>query len=181
MIKGLMLLNNGVEDVEALATKALLVRAGLAIDFFTLEKTKKIETSYNTFVDVNYLADEVTLENYDFLVLPGGPHVAKWVDLDTKLDKIIEYFNNKKMLIAAICAAPLFLNKFNLLENKEFTAFPSVVRKINGNFVDLRVIKVDNIITSRGAGTVYDFAFLIVKTLLGDDALVTLKEKIAFY
>jgi len=35
-MRGLMLINNNVEDVEALATKALLIRSGLLVETFTL-------------------------------------------------------------------------------------------------------------------------------------------------
>lgn len=164
MKKGLMLINNQVEDVEALASRALLIRYGYSIDTFTLEDSKRLKTAYNQLIEVDYLVDEVDYKLYDFLVLPGGKHVFNWVDQDTILNEMILYFSNNKKLIAAICAAPLFLNKANLLEGKEFTIFHGLENDVNGIFDSkAKVITSDNIITGRSAGVVYDFVFEIIK------------------
>lgn len=180
MIKGLLLLNDGVEDVEALATKALLTRAGINIETFTLENKQLIKTAYNTNVEVDLLVDDVSSLNYEFLVLPGGKHVFNFLG-NEKLNKLILEFNNENKLIAAICAAPLFLNELNLLRDKDFVAFPSVVEEISGKYnSDLKVIKDGNIITSRSAGTVYDFVFEIVQTLKSIESVNDLQEEIVY-
>lgn len=180
MIKGLMLINNKVEDVEALATKALLTRSGMQIDTFTLENIKEITTAYNTKVIIDFLSNELDYKIYDFLILPGGSHVFNFVDEDTVLYDIIKYYNDKNKLIAAICAAPLFLNKLNLLKNKEFTSYPSVKNDIDGIYVNEKVVRSGNIITSRSAGSVYDFVFEIIKYLKNNKILIDLKEEIVY-
>lgn len=180
MIKGLMLLNNKVEDVEALATKALLTRAGFVIDTFTLEKDLIIETSYKTKVFVDYFFKDIKVNDYDFLILPGGKHVFNHLGNQDLSDLIIE-FNNQNKLLAAICAAPLFLNEVDLLKNKNFVAFPSVVEEINGKYNSrLKVVKDENIITSRSAGTVYEFVFEIVETLKTPEVVNDLQQEIVY-
>lgn len=157
MVKGLMLLNNNVEDVEALATKALLTRAGFKIDTFTLELDLLIKTAYGTKVIVDKYLEEVDVSDYDLLILPGGKHVFNNLG-NINLQELISSFNENKKIISAICVAPLFLEELKLLKNKKFVAFPSVVDRIEGiHQSDLKVTKDSNIITSRSAGTVYNF------------------------
>lgn len=180
-MRGLMLINNNVEDVEALATKALLIRSGLLVETFTLEADLNIVTKYQSRVEVDYLISELSLEAYDFLILPGGPHVFNFLGKSPELNELINYFNKQNKLIAAICAAPLFLNEVNLLTNQPFTAFPGVSGKIDGQYLEnKKVVKINNIITSRSAGTVYEFVFEILDTLMGSDAVNYLKKDIVF-
>lgn len=180
MKKGLILLNNKVEDVEALATKALLTRAGFNMTSFTLEDSLELTTAYNQKIVANYFISDVNEENYDFLVLPGGSHVSNWLK-DERIDNLVLKFNGNNKFIAAICAAPLFLNKVDLLKNKNFTAFPDVVSSINGNFLkDKKVVVNNNIITARSAGVVYDFVFQIVLELSDEATLTKLKNSIVY-
>ena len=180
MKKGLILLNNKVEDVEGLATQALLRRAGFQIDSFTLESTKEIKTAYNQKIVVDYLYDEIKDVNYDFLVLPGGGHVFNWLD-NINIDNLVKKYYNNNKLIAAICAAPLFLNKVDLLKNRDFTAFPDVVDKIKGNYIkDAKVVNDNNIITARSAGVVYDFVYEIIREFSDEMTLNELKKSIVY-
>lgn len=180
MKKGLILFNNKIEDVEALATKALLTRAGFSMTSFTLETTLDLETAFKQKIKADLFINEVKEHDFDFLVLPGGAHVTNWLE-NKALDKLILKFNENNKLIAAICAAPLFLNKVNLLKNKEFTAFPSVVEKITGIFVpNVKVVKSENIITARSAGVVYDFTFEIIESLTDKEQVNKIKNAIVY-
>lgn len=181
MLKGLMLLNNQIEDVESLATKGLLTRAGFKIDTFTLEEQLLIETAFHTNVLVDYYIDEINVQDYDFLVLPGGKHVFNFIGKSSKLKKIITKFNDENKLIAAICAAPLFLNEVGLLKNKKFVAFPSVVNSIEGSYQPTSKVVLDgNIITARSAGTVFDFVFKIVEKLKNTETVNELQKEIVY-
>lgn len=180
MKKGLMILNNKVEDVESLATKALLTRAGYNITTATLENNLTITTQYNLEVKVDYYLKDIDPTNFDFLIIPGGGHVFNWLNNDL-IKNIITKFNNDNKLIAAICAAPLFLNELGLLKSLKFTAFPDVSNDIDGIYQkDLKVVQTANFITSRSAGTVYDFVFEIIKYLDGTAKLQQLKNDIVY-
>lgn len=180
-MKGLLLLNNKVEDVEALATRALLVRSGFKIDTFTLEDDLTITTAFGLSVKVDLSIKEVNDANYDFIILPGGGHVFNWINKSSELTQLINKFNDDNKLISAICAAPLFLNNANLLLDKEFTAFPDVSKDIKGIYkLDAKVVKSGNIITARSAGVVYDFTFEIINYLNGLDKTNWLKSNIYY-
>lgn len=178
--KGLLLLNNGVEDVEALATRALLIRHGFEITTFSVEN-KIIKTAFNLEVHVDKLINEVIIEDYDFLILPGGAHVFNILGKYNNLNSLISGFNMDNKLIGAICAAPLLLNDLNLLVNKSFTSFPDVSNKIKGNYLaEAKVVRSGNIVTSRSAGTVYEFVFEIIKVLENEKSVANLMQNIVY-
>lgn len=181
MKKGVMIVNNNVEDVEALATRALLRRVGYDIVTATLEETLQLKTAYNLEFKADMKIDDVKEENFDFIILPGGKHVFEWIDKSEGLLNLVNQFNDKSKLIAAICAAPLFLDKSKLLSNKNYTAFPDVSSKIDGQYEkDAKVVKTANFITARSAGVVYDFVFEIINYFDGYELVLALKEKIVY-
>ena len=73
------------------------------------------------------------------------------------------------LFIAAICAAPIALNRAGLLEGHTFTSYPSVASDIDtGTRVDEVVVRDGNIITSQGPATTLPFAYALVEALGGD-------------
>jgi len=109
---------------------------------------------------------EVASEDYVGLLIPGG-----WnpVVKDEMLAMINEFFNSGKLL-AAICAGPRFLAKAGILNNVKYTT--SIVEWNQArreafdneddpfpreNFIDTRVVRDKNVITSKGISFV-DFA-----------------------
>lgn len=181
-MKGLMIINNKVEDGEALFTRALLIRAGFSIDSVTLEANKNITTAYNQKIVVDYLIDDISADNYDFLIIPGGGHIFIWQDNLEKMLPIINDFNNHNKLIAAICAGPLFLKDTKILENKNFTIFPGLETNIQDGIYrkNEKVVTDDNIITARSAGVVYDFVFEILEYYNEIGKIKKLKESIVY-
>lgn len=181
-MKGLMIINNNVEDGEAIFTRALLKRAGYTIQTATLEASLKLKTAYNLDFEVDMLIDDVDDNDYDFIILPGGPHVFDWQDKIDKLLPIINKMYDENKLIAAICAAPLFLKDTKILENKHFTIFPGLENQIsNAKYHDeLKVVRDQNVITARSAGVIYEFVFEILKYYNDFETLNKLKKSIVF-
>ena len=71
--------------------------------------------------------------------------------------------------VAAICAAPIVLERAGLLEGRKFTCFPGVEDQIASGEHQTDLVVVDgNIVTSRGAGTALAFAYALVDLLGGD-------------
>lgn len=68
--------------------------------------------------------------------------------------------------VAAICAAPIVLERAGLLSRT--TCFPGVEEQISGEHQTDLVVVDGNIVTSRGAGTALAFAYALVDLLGGD-------------
>lgn len=181
-MKGLLVLSHHVEDGEALATRALLIRAGLEVVTVTFENTLDIVTAFGLKVKADHFAKDVTYADYDFLIIPGGGYVAKVVDKYVNIKELAKYFNSHDKMIGAICAGPRFLGQVGLLNGRSFTAYRgSEVDMPKGIYLpSYKAIRDHNIITARGAGAVYEFANEIVKYLLGEEKAHALLNSILF-
>lgn len=181
-MKGLIIFHPNMEDVEALATKALLVRAGIVIDSITTSSNKWMETAFGQQVRADYFLEEIEADTYDFLIIPGGKYVGEIIQEDTEIKQLAKHFNDQNKTIAAICAGPRFLGQAGLLDNKQFTAFPgSEIDMPKGTYLPHEKAVIDgNIITARGAGVVYDFVYAIIKQMRGESKAKELLEDILY-
>ena len=85
-------------------------------------------------------------------------------------------------MVAAICAGPRFLGQADLLNGRSFTAYRgSEIDMPKGIYLpSYKAIRDHNIVTARGAGAVYEFAFEIVKYLLGEEKAHQLLNSILY-
>ena len=99
--------------------------------------------------------DEVVLEDYSCVILPGMINIASALH-DEKLISFLRSLNQQEILIAAISSAPILLAKAGLLEDTKFTGgiwqnffdyFEFLPRE---NFKAKAVLQDKNIITAVG-------------------------------
>lgn len=74
-MKGIILLANHFEDTEALVTIDLLRRAGITVDMVSIEKSVDLVTQYNLKIKAEFTVDQLNLNDYSFLIIPGGKAV----------------------------------------------------------------------------------------------------------
>lgn len=99
------------------------------------------------------------------LLIPGGSER----EFKPELMSLIQNLNKEKKLIAAICAAPEFLAKSGILNDKKYTTtlmpeYYEEKKEIDPfpryNYVESRVVKDSNLITAKGHAFI-DFALEI--------------------
>lgn len=181
-MKGLLVLSHHIEDGEALTTRALLKRAGLDITTITYEHTLDIVTAFGLHVKADQFARDVHLRDYDFVIVPGGRYVQMIVDHDVHIKELVKYYFEANKLVAAICAGPRFLGQAGILDHKHFTAYHGSEKDMPKGFYhpEKKAIVDGNIITARGAGAVYEFAYEIIKYTLGEDKAKGMLENILY-
>ena len=170
-MKGIILLANHFEDVEALITIDILRRANITIDLVSVVEKLELNTQSNITIKAEKLYEDISLNDYDFLIIPGGKAVFE-THLDShKTKEAVDYFYSKNKLIASICAAPGVLGKYGYLDNIEYVCFPSCEEFMPKGILmkEKRVVVSNNIITSKAAGTTFDFAYEIVKYLTSEE------------
>jgi protease I len=101
---------------------------------------------------VDVTVSQVSVDDYDALVLPGG--VANPDALRTDADAVafVRDFVNSGKPVAAICHAPWTLVEADVLRGRQLTSWPSLrtdVRNAGGTWVDEQVVVDGNLITSR--------------------------------
>lgn len=181
-MKGLLILSDHCEDTEALSTRALLKRAQIEVDTVTINPNKQIVTGYGLHVLVDYHKDDIDVDDYDFLIVPGGKYVAQIIDQDTYIKSTVKAFEMNQKLICAICAGPRFLGTMGVLKNKHYTIYPGNQNEAFGGVYhpELKAVTDGLVITARGAGATLDFAYEIIQFIQGEVAAKKILQNIAY-
>lgn len=182
LMKGLLIISHNMEDVEALGSRALLVRAGFDITMASFDDPKIIQTAFGLNIEVEEDAFNVHVEDYDFLMIPGGKYVGETVDNDKHIKQLATAFKAQNKMIAAICAGPRFLGQAGLLDWVHYTAFPGSEKDIENGFYhpDEKAMTDQDFITARGAGAVYDFVYEIIAYYHDHKAAKALLDQIKY-
>jgi 4-methyl-5(b-hydroxyethyl)-thiazole monophosphate biosynthesis len=177
--KVLLILAGGHEEVEAITQVDLLRRVNIGVTVAGLDGTE-ITGAHDIAVKADVLLDDVS-GDFDGVILPGGmPGTTCLAESETVLT-IVRNIHEKGFLCAAICAAPLVLDRAGILEGKKYTCYPGVEEKISsGTFIDSPVVQDGNVITGRGIGTAIPFALKIVESLSGREEAESLASKIVY-
>ena len=167
MTKVAVVFAEGFEEIEALSPVDVFRRAGFDCSMLGLESAS-VTGSHGIQVAMDGVFDG-NFADYDLVVLPGGmPGSTNLRDNQALIASLQEAAKAGKY-VAAICAAPIVLERAGLLEGRKFTCFPGVEDQIASGEHQTDLVVVDgNIVTSRGAGTALAFANALVDLLGGD-------------
>lgn len=159
-------LANGFEEIEALATVDILRRAEIPVTTVGIGG-KTITGSHQISVVADLTDAEFVYDSgVEMLVLPGGMPGTLELEKSVCVNSAVDKADSEGKFIAAICAAPSILGHKGLLRGKKACCYPGFEDQlIQATVVNDRVAHDENIITSRGAGTVYEFAAKLVELL----------------
>lgn len=117
---------------------------------------------------VTKVIDDVRIDEYDALILPGGAVNADTLRMNDKARMWIKKFMDMRKPIAAICHAPWVLASSGVLKGRTITSFFSIqddMRNAGAHWVDKEVVVDDNLITSRNPGDIPAFNKAILEKL----------------
>ncbi|PIP71941.1 MAG: DJ-1 family protein [Nitrospinae bacterium CG22_combo_CG10-13_8_21_14_all_47_10] len=163
----LVLLAPGFEEIETITVVDILRRAGARV---TLAGTQEgpLEGSRGISVLPDEQLDKVLKIDFDLIVLPGGQPGTNNLKDDPRVLQLLKKMDGLKKNIAAICAAPLVLNKAGILKDRCVTSHPSVQKDMQGiQYSEDRVVVDGHIITSKSPGTAMEFSLKLVEILFG--------------
>ncbi len=144
---------------------------------------KIVESTKRLKVVSDMTINEVKTENIDGIILPGGMPGTSNLEKCEQLIEIIKTCSEKKLLIAAICAAPSILGKLGILSGKDACCFPDaeIEKYLVGARINNKDVNVcEHIITSKEPGTAFQFAFSIVDYLRGNEVSQKLSRGMQF-
>ena len=177
MPKGIILLNNGFEDVEAIATIDILRRAGIIVETFSLDDCN-VKTQSGINIKSEKLYKDLNLKEDDFLVIPGGGAVFKYLHARHEVSDIINAFAKDGKLVSTICAAPSLVGKLGYFKGKKYTCFPGCSDGIEGTNTGKGVEVTGSFITAKAMAYTIDFALEIVKYLLGKEKAKAIEKSV---
>lgn len=129
------------------------------------EKSAVKSISGLTVIPDQTVSEALELNDIEGILIPGGIERI----LKPELEQLVKKLNKENKLIAAICAGPEFLAKMDLLNKIKYTTSeePKLYEERNEidpfpreNYIDTRLIRVDNILTAKGHAFI-DFALEI--------------------
>ena len=178
MKKAVVFMAEGFEEMELTISVDMLRRAGIEAKTASLgSDLAAVEGSRGIKMVPDMIIDQVDVEDLDLLVLPGGIDGTRNLGEDERVLKMLRAAKAAGKKLAAICAAPLVLLKSGVTEGCTITSHPAAKDHIIGvDYSEDRVVVDGNIITSRAAGTTFEFALTIISELLGKDAATTANE-----
>ena len=178
--QAVILLAPGFEEGETVTIVDILRRAGIPCHMAGF--TKVVEGSHQIQVECDRQLKDLDLTDpqYDMVVLPGGLPGATNLRDSEDVMTLLRSMWGKGKFVAAICAAPIALERAGLLAGKNYTAYVGYDQKIKeGHYQTDIVVQDGNLITSRGPATAYAFGYALVDALGGDSGPV--KERMVYY
>jgi protease I len=154
--KILMLVGDYVEDYEVMVPFQALLMVGhtvhavcpekkagdfvrTAVHDFEGDQTYSEKPGHNFTLNATFA--EITAEDYDALVIPGG-RAPEYIRLNGNVLDIVRYFAKANKPIASICHGAQVLAAAGVVEGKSCSAYPAVgpdVTRAGGKYADIPV------------------------------------------
>ncbi|KAF9927610.1 hypothetical protein FBU30_003032 [Linnemannia zychae] len=201
--RALVLIADGTEEMEAVITIDVLVRAGFEVTIANTNPSESTAESVKCSRGVRIVpdthlsalplptpADPDRSFYYDVLFIPGGgpgatsmaasPLVHQWVQA---------HYAKPGVYIAAVCAGPTVLKASGVAKGAVATSHPSVREQLEDYFEYRDNVKGKDIVvkdekaqllTSRGPGSTFDLALRIVEEFKGKETMESVREPMMF-
>jgi len=182
-MKAALLIADGFEDAEAVIIYDILKRMNIDIDIISCSASTSLSGYFSLSIVADKIMGDVVDSHYDAVIIPGGP--ASTVSLST--NKCVIDFLNKHDLseawICALCSAPArVLGANGLLKNRKYTCSGELWRDCqDGHYIGENVVVDGNLITGKGLGVSFDFAFMIAEKMLGEHESVSHQADHIYY
>jgi 4-methyl-5(b-hydroxyethyl)-thiazole monophosphate biosynthesis len=148
---------------------------------------KEINSSFNQKFTVNYLLNEVDVDSFEALVVPGGFKNYEYYEdaYNIKFLKLVREFRFKNKTIASVCVGALPLAKSGILKNKNATTYNQTeyrqTLKNNGVVISNEQIVIDdNLITSNRPSTAIEVAFILLERLTSIENTLQVRKLMGF-
>ncbi|XP_015913043.2 protein dj-1beta [Parasteatoda tepidariorum] len=167
-----VILSEGAEEMEAIISADVLRRAGVKVTIAGLHGSSPVKCSRDVVIVPDASIQDVAKQNFDAVILPGGLQGAENLSKSDIVKEMLQTQEKSGRLVAAICAAPIALKIHSIGTGKTITSHPCKQKDLSTgeyNYIEDRVAVDENLITSRGPGTAFEFALAIVKHFFGKE------------
>ncbi|HHU53061.1 MAG TPA: DJ-1/PfpI family protein [Clostridiaceae bacterium] len=177
-----VLFADGFEEIEALSVVDFVRRADIEVTMVSIKDSVEVVGAHGIEIKCNGLLSDLTAKiaaDYDGVVLPGGLPGAEYLRDSEAVIGLIKQMSAIGKIVAAICAAPIVLERAGLTEGKAGTSYPGYDDDefSYSEYKEDIVVQDGNLITARGPATSIYFALKIIEALCGKDISVEIAEE----
>lgn len=174
----LILLSNGLEVMEAACFTEVFgwasIYGDIRFDQLSVGLRSPLKTTFGFDVLPEKLLSEISTDDFDALVIPGGFGDAGFYEeaLSEPFLDVIRSFHRRQAPIAAVCVSALSLAAAGVLEGRRATVYHQIggqrkaeLEGYGAVFVDEPLVIDGHLMTSTGPGTGIELALKLLESL----------------
>jgi protease I len=164
---------DGFEKVELMVPCKALKKAGAEVEIVSLRHGRIRGVNVHEpagKIGVDKTLDEVSPQDYDGLLIPGGLINPDLLRQSAKAREFVRAFDEAKKPIASICHGPWVLISAERLQGRTLTAWPGIrddVVNAGATWLDQEVVRDGNLVTSRGPQDMKPFVSAMTELFAG--------------
>jgi 4-methyl-5(b-hydroxyethyl)-thiazole monophosphate biosynthesis len=162
---------------------------GYDVPVVTCGFQKQVMSTFNIPVIVDKTIDEINVDEYDALAIPGGFEEFGFYEeaYNEHFLNLIREFDSKGKIIATICVGALPVGKSGILKNRKATTYhlrdayrQKQLKEFDVNVVNEPIVVDKNIITSYCPETASGVAFKLLEMLTSEEQMKIVKVAMGF-
>ena len=175
----LVFLAEGAEEMETVIVVDVLRRAKIAVTLASLTDNLTVECSRQVKMVADCPLAHVKDQLFDAVVLPGGAKGRDNLCNSSEVGDILKKHEEQGKIVAAVCASSTVFLKFDIGKGKSVTSYPAFRSELENDYKysEDRVVVDGNLVSSRGPGTSFEFAFKLAELLVDKEMADQLKSQ----
>ena len=162
---------------------------GCDVNVVTCGLSKTVVSTFGVPVTVDILLNEVNIDEYDALAIPGGFEEYGFYEeaFSEEVSELIRGFNSQHKSIATVCVAALALAHSGILTGKRATTYhlnggyrQKQLREYGVVIVNEPIVQTDNIITSYCPQIAPGVAFSLLSILVGKEKMSEVRTAMGY-
>lgn len=177
MAKVYEFLTNGNEEVEALVPVDVLRRASAEVVLVSTTGDFEVVSAHGVKIVADCLIEDIDTSDADLLMIPGGMPGSELLCNHDAVRAAIWHQYDAGKLVSAICAGPMIFGSLGISDGRRMTCYPGFEHLLRGATYTGDLVTVDgNVVTGKGPGASFAYAFTLCEILFGKTTADALRE-----